>query len=228
MPRDYIPTTDAGLLAWSQNFSTLISATPVVFGLNAGNATSYAAAQSAYADALLAATEPSTRGGATVLAKRLARQSLVALSRQLARQVQGTMTVTDEQRYELGLTVRDAGPTPAPVPGATPRLDVVSVIGRNVKVRLHDAANPTRRGKPAFVAGASLFSYVGAVAPTDPAQYKFEGNTTRTTFDVVFPDTVASGATVYLCAFWYNAKAQSGPACTPVPVTIQGGAAVAA
>jgi hypothetical protein len=168
------------------------------------------------------------RGGSTILAKDEARVDLVAYCREVARAVQGTMTVTNQQRYDLGLTVREAEPSPIPPPASKPGLDIIATTGNTVKIRLHDSTSSSRRGKPAGVAGAAVFAFVGPAAPTDPALWRFQGNTTRTTFDVTFPPETAPGARVWLCAFWFNPRAQSGPACDPVGTNIPGGASMAA
>lgn len=228
MPKDYIPSNDADLLAWGANFSSLISADPVSFGLSAAIATNLAGKQTAWANALEAATNPTTRGGSTVLAKDTQRADFVAYCRLLARAIQGTLTVTNQQRYDLGLTVRDTEPAPIPPPSASPGLDIIETVGNTVRIRLHDSTSTTRRGKPAGVAGAAIFAFAGPVAPTDEAGWVFQGNTTRTTFNVTFPPSTAPGSKVWLCAFWFNAKAQSGPSCMAVGVNLPGGASMAA
>jgi hypothetical protein len=63
---------------------------------------------------------------------------------------------------------------------------------------------------------------VGATAAADISAWKFEGNTGRTNVEVVFPSTVAAGAVVWLTAFWFNGRKQSGPACAPVSTNVQG------
>lgn len=130
---------------------------------------------------------------------------------------------TDTQRAELGLTVHDVLPSPIPPPADAPGILVESVDGRTVSIRLIDPANPTRRGRPAGVDGATVLSYVGATRPEDTGAGKFEGSISRTTFDVAFPTTVAAGAKVWLTAFWFNPRAQSGPACEPVSAYVQFG-----
>lgn len=142
--------------------------------------------------------------------------------------MQANPSVTGQQKSSLGLTVRDVEPTPINPPADAPTLDVLSAVGRSVKVRLHDSANPTRRGKPAGVAGASLFTCVGATPPADISGWTFQGNTSRTTADVQFPAEVPAGATVWLTAFWFNPRAQNGPTCAPVSTNLPGGGAVAA
>ena len=98
-----------------------------------------------------------------------------------------------------------------------------SVRGRTASLRLHDAAQPTRRGKPLGVSGAAVFSYVGAAAPADLAAWTFEGNTSRTRVDVLFPTSVPAGATVWFTAYWFNERKQAGPACDAVSANLPGG-----
>lgn len=225
MNRDFIPTKDAELLAWSANFSAMITADPTEYGLTAPQATAYAALHAAFAAALETATEPSTRTRGTVAAKDDARAPLKAMARELARIANAYPPITNQQRIDLGLNPRDAEPTPINPPTVSPVLEVVSAVGRTLKIRLREA-NSDRRGKPAGVDGATLFSFVGAEPPADIALWKFEGSTTRTSFDVEFPPTVAAGSQVWLTAFWFNPRSQSGPACAPVTAFLAGGVGV--
>lgn len=217
----FLPDRDDELLAWSVNFSTRITATPTAFGLTAALATAYATVHSNYATAL-AACDPGERSKADVAAKNVARATLKAQASLLAKLVQGTASVTDSQKIELGLNVR-AEPTPRPAPAAPPTLAVKVVSGWTVSIKLSDSQDSGRRGKPADVIGASIFSYVGATPPTDISDWKFEGNTGRVKQNVVFDDTLAPGTKVWLTAFWFNGRKQSGPACAPVSTNLQGG-----
>jgi hypothetical protein len=137
--------------------------------------------------------------------------------------IQASPAVTDAQKVQLGITVRKTTPSPVPPPSTAPTLTVAAVAGRTASVRLGDAQNPHRRGKPAGVAGASVFSFVGAVAPADLNAWKFEGNVGRPEIDITFPSTLAAGTTVWLTAFWFNNRKQSGPACDPVSANLPGG-----
>ncbi len=146
----------------------------------------------------------------------------------LARLVQATPSVTPEQKSELEVTVRDGEGSPIPAPPTPPQIDLVSMVGRTLSIRLHNG-DSTRRGKPAGVAGASVFSYVGPTPPAEIASWKFEGSTTRTTTDVAFAPDLAPGTKVWVTAFWFNPRSQSGPACDPVSALIQfGGLSMAA
>jgi hypothetical protein len=215
------PPSDQGLLAWSANFLALITATPTTYGLTSAQATAYETVNTAYATAL-AACDPNSRNKSAVVAKNQARTNLKVAARLLANTINGTSTVTNAQKTALGLNVR-ATPTPIPVPSTSPALDVMSVAGWTVSVKLHASPAGNKRGKPAGVIGASVFSFVGADAPSDISAWKFEGNTGRTKLDVVFANTNAAGTKVWLTSFWFNGRKQSGPACAPVSTNLQGG-----
>jgi hypothetical protein len=219
----FLPNRDAALLTWAQSASSFITATPTAYGLTTAIATALASAVSTYSTALEAA-QPGVRNRMAVLTKNNARAALKTNIRAWAKIVEGTATVTNAQKAQLGLNVRSL-PSPIPPPATAPALDVVAVNGRTVNVRLHEAGS-TRRGKPAGVSGAAVMSYVGATPPADMAGWKLEGLASRTTFQVSFALTLAPGATVWLAAYWFNERKQAGPVCTPIAVTF--GAATSA
>ncbi|HZZ44171.1 MAG TPA: hypothetical protein VFE58_14635 [Tepidisphaeraceae bacterium] len=221
MPKGFLPNTDSGLLAWSANFSSLINAAAASYGLTTALATAYGTLHSTYATCL-AAADPAVRTRSTVASKNTARTALKNNARLLARLVEGTGSVTNAQKLALGLNVR-AMPSPIPAPGAAPGLDVVSVSAWTVRIKLHDLSSSAKRGKPPGVSGASIFSFVGASAPADIGSWQFEGNTGLTSIDVVFANTLAPGAKVWITAFWFNPRKQSGPMSTPVNTNLQGG-----
>lgn len=216
----FFPTTDAGMLAWAQHFSTMISATPTTYGLVAAQATAYATLVTNYQTALTAC-EPTVRNKTSTAAKNQAKAALKLSSVQLANIINGQPTVTDAQKIALGLNVR-ATPTPVPPPGNPPTLDIVSVTGKTVKIRLHNDAT-SKRARPAGVTGTTIFSYVGATPPADITAWVFQGSSSKTIVDIAFDNTVAAGSIVWLTAFWYNGKGQSGPACAPVSTYLAGG-----
>lgn len=222
-----VPTIDSLLLNWSTNFNTRATASPTTFGLTAAQMTAYTPVHDAFVTAYNAASAPGARSKSLTTAKEQAKVNLLAAARPLYGLVQANPAVSAANKDLIGVTVR-AVPAPIPPPADAPALDVVSVTGRTVRIRLHDSTTASRRGKPPYVAGATVMSFVGAAPPADPGAWKFEGNTTRTSVDVLFPDSVAPGAQVWLCAMWYNERAQSGPSCAPVAANLQFGSAAAA
>ena len=220
MTRGIFPNTDGGLLAWSANFSDLISADPAAYGLSASQAADYQAGHGAFA-AALAAADPAIRSMTTTAVKNETRDSLKNAGRLLANLVYGTAGVTDAQKFTLGLTVRKAKTRAIAAPTEAPALGVVMASAWTVKIKLRRLG--ATAGKPAGVTGASLFSYVGATPPTDLAAWKFEMNTGRNGVELQFPSALPPGTRVWLIAFWFNARHQSGPVCPPVSANLPGG-----
>ena len=221
MTRSFLNRTDAELLAWSNSFSSQISATPTAFGISAPLAANYASLNASYASAYAVVQNPTTKTKVTVSAKDQARVNLKFNASLLAKLIEGTATVTVQQKLALGLPVR-IRPTPVPAPSSPPLVDFVSTVGRTITIRVTDSVTPTRK-KPVGVKSATVMSFVGATPPPSGSGWKYEGATTKATFDITFPDSVANGALVWISTFWNNDKLQSGPTSTPVSINIPGG-----
>lgn len=217
------PQTDPGFLAWSLQFKTLLVATPTAFGVSTLQATNYGTLHDAFATSM-AAVEPGVRTKSAVVTKNACKKAAMTNARFLAGIIYGTSTVSNAQRTALGLPLKQA-PMPVPVPGSSPAVEVVSVSGWNVKVKIHDSTS-TRRGKPKTAQGAALFSYVGTTPPTEISDWKFESNVSRSPAEVIFDSALPAGTKVFLTAFWFNNRKQSGPACSPVSTNLQGGGVV--
>jgi hypothetical protein len=222
MPTAFPPSREAQLVTWSANFGAKITATPTAYGLTAAQATAYAALSTAFVSAYNIAQSDATRSPMNIATKDQAKRNLIGNIRLLGGIVQRFPGTTNATRLDLGLPQRMM-PAPIPAPGAAPLIDVKSVAGRTASLRLIDVANPTRRGMPPGVIGASVFSFVGAAAPADLSNWKFEGNTGRTKFNVAFPTTVVSGATVWFTAYWFNPRKQGGPVSVAVSANLPGG-----
>ncbi|MDB5319156.1 MAG: hypothetical protein JWN40_787 [Phycisphaerales bacterium] len=222
MAAKFPPEREANLVSSASNFDVKITASAPTFGLTSAQATSFHATLVAFTTARTVALDPLTRSPANIIAKDIAKASLLAAYRQLAGIVQRFPGTTNFTRSELGLPLR-MHPTPIPAPATAPLIEVKSVAGRTARIRLIDAANPTRRGRPPFTNGAAVFSFVGVTPPASLSDWKFEGNTGRTSVNILFPDTVASGAMVWIAAYWFNPRKQAGPGSDPVNAHLPGG-----
>ena len=223
----FFPSTEAALVAWAQTFATGITVAPTTYGLTAAQATAFTALSTAYAGAYAAASNPNTRNKSLVAAKNAARDALKNSARLLASIINGQPTVTDQQKLALGLNVR-AQPQNWPVPQKA-YCKVMSVTGRTVKVALSESdSTSSRRGLPAGVQGCTVFSMVGPTPSDDISTWKFEGNSGRSVFEIAWPATVPAGATVWVTAFYFNGRKQSGPAADPTSTQLGGGMAMAA
>jgi hypothetical protein len=224
MSRNFYYRITADAVAGSANFASLIATGFASYGLTSAQSTGFGTLNTALQSAWTDATEPTTRTRITIAQKNLCLRNMRANAVLLAKIIYATPTVTDAQLIGLGLLPR-ATRTPVPAPTTAPVVEVGVVSGRLVNLRLH-SADSERRGMEHGAKGANVYSYVGATPPDDARDYHFEGMTTRTRTQVLFPDTVAGGATVWLSARWVSARGQLSPASAPVSFTLQGGAAV--
>jgi hypothetical protein len=221
MPTDFPPRKDSELFTMAANASTKISAHPTDYGLSVGQAASLATVSAAYSAAYNLAIDPPTRTKLTIIAKGDARRALVQNLRDLNRFVQATKTVGDLKKAEIGFPVY-ANRTPIPAPDTEPVIMKVITTGRRTKVTLR-GMDSERRGRPTGVQGALIISYQGATPPADTSQWKIEGLSTKTGFEIIWSPTIPVGAPLWVSAAWYSPRGQAGPACTPVSVAIGGG-----
>jgi hypothetical protein len=224
--KNFYSGTDAELASGASNVVLLVTPTPSAFGVSASMLTSYTTLTTNFSTLLTQCDAPATRTPVLVEQKQEARKLLRQASANLAKVISGTPTVTNAQLLSLRMNERVI-PQPRQVPGTPPTIEVISCSGRLVKARVHDTATEGR-GLPFGAVGAQIFSFVGPEAPTDPREYHYEGTTTRATTDILFPNDVASGATIWLSANWISARGQRSPASPPISFTLQGGAIPAA
>jgi len=221
------PGREADLLAWSSNFNARINASANVFGLTSAQAALYGDLHALFAEKYAIGTEPSTNSRQAVAAKNVAKRNLIKApggARQLIDIIQAFPGTTDPMRASLGIRAKDVGPTPVSIPKEAPLLSVLSVNNRTVTMLLKDPKDPTRRAKPRGVQGATILTYVGGEGgagggegpPSDPMQWSFGLNASKTKFTVDFPFTVAPGAKVWIAAMWFNARKETSPPSTPV------------
>lgn len=222
MPRTFLPSRESDLITWSQSFQSTIVSAASDYGLTDPQAADYTTKQAAFVSAHKVANEPLTRSPGNIEVKNTKKQELITLTRELVDICQASPVMDNDKRKALGITIRDSTPTPVPVPKTSPNIDILSVVGWTVELRLHNE-DSTKRAKPEGVKGATVFSYVGETPPTNVDDWKFEGNISKTETTIHFPSTLAAGTKVWTTAFWFNTTSQSGPAAAPVSTNLQGG-----
>ena len=218
MAKSISKMTDPELSLWANQAGATLSATPAAFRITVEQADTLAGRATAFTLALVAWNDPATRTPIASADRRAAREALLDYARYLTGAINTDPLTTDSQRDALGISARRR-PTPVPVPTAVPLIDIEVSGRRIVTVRLH--ADGNRRGKPARVKGASLFTHVGPTPPADVDGWRFEGITTRTKVDLDF-SAAAGGeaATVWIAANWFNERGQTGNVCAPVSVNL--------
>jgi hypothetical protein len=136
------------------------------------------------------------------------------------------MTVTDLQRTELRLPIRDTEPTPAEILTVAPAVTVKGIYGHNVHILVRDASGAVRGRVPGAI-GAMIYSYVGATPPAGADGWKCEGAITKDAIVVAFDPSLAVGSRIFITAQWFNTRG-AGPGCTPVAAVIGADGALAA
>jgi hypothetical protein len=219
-----IPSRDSEVLSWTTNFGSIVSGSPGTYGILDSSILAFVAKTEAFRSALQLADDPGTRTRVTVAAKNLAKRELVQDARLLVSVVDGQPNVTADQKLALGIKVRKSHRTPVPPPAQAPDLDLLGVTGRSVRLRAHNAETVSSRRKPSGVLGLTVLSHVGDTVPERLDDWKFEASTTKTVFEVDFPVSLPPGTKVWVTAFWFNRRAESGPAAEPVSTLLQFGA----
>ena len=217
MPQTYLPARESELVTWTGEFLANIQAAPADYGLTAQDATNYATTRTNFVTAYNATQNPLTRTPPNFAAKSAAKKTLVNATRMLVDQAQAWPQMTNEKRRALKITERGKKPTPSPVPGTSPFVIVEKVDGRVVSLRFQ--GSKSNRARPKGVAGVSVFSFYGEQPPTEASGWTYENMTGRTTMDLALDRTTDAG-TVWLCAFWFNSRKESGLASAAVSVNL--------
>lgn len=226
-----VPTRDSLLIPWGSNFDVKVTLSPPTYSLVAAQATAFHAAYTPYVtayNAMMSARAAGTQSKVLTSTTASAKLTLLKIARELYAIVQSSNAVSPANKEDVGVVVRKVHPTPIPVPGEAPGIAVIATVGNTVKIRLFDVTDPTRRRRPPGTDGASVFSFVGAAAPTEESGWNFEGNSGVSDVSITFPSGTPAGAKVWFTAAWFNGRKQRGPAASPVGTNMPGGAAMAA
>ena len=206
----YIPTREADLDGWLNNFQTLIAATPANYGLVAADATAITNAYTSWHSAYQTATNPTTRTQATITAKNEQKANVLSVVRGYAATIRANRAVSDQLKIGLGLHVPDTQPTPVPAPSTKPVLAIAGMSQGTQVVRATDELTPNSRARPVGSAGMLVYRHVGTSAINDPAQATFQTFIGKTTVNSTFAPA-DNGKVVTYFARWTNAKGQTGP-----------------
>lgn len=209
----YIPTKDADLIAWGDNFASVISADPAVYGLLAADALVIQTQYDEFAAAYTLAVNPATRTIVTIAAKDEEKAGFLSIARQYAAIIRANGGVSDDAKAAAGLTIPDPTPTPIPVPTTTPILAVpLQGVGGVLQMAITDSATPLLKKKPFGVVGACLFA--GAFTSNNtvpPVVTPLFALVTKSDQVLTASPTFSAGTKVRWIAQWYNRKGQLGP-----------------
>lgn len=213
----YLPREEAKLVTWAGEFFTNLSTKPVdYYGAAPDLISAYAITRTRFVNAYNAVQNPITRTPPNITAKNTAKKTLVNATRSLVDVIQAWPSMTNEKRRELKITERGNRPTPSPIPGI-PFLKVESIDGRYVKLSLQQSR--TTKGRPKGASGANVFVSYGPDAPAATNGWSFLTGTGKSKVTLNL-GAVESACTVWITAFWFNGRKQSGQAATPISVNL--------
>jgi hypothetical protein len=208
----YIPTKQALLATWLQNFATLIQASPSTYGLGAGDATNITNANTAWQAAYALVTSPTTKTKTTVGSKNTATVNMLNIIRPYAQQISNNAGVTSANKIALGLNPKTSTPSPITPPASNPVLTILNQNPGIVNLTYRDSAtSPTSKAKPYGVKSCQLYGMPSATPITNPESLPQVATMTKSPFQFSFPSGYTKGMTWYFAAVWQIQKGEQSP-----------------
>jgi hypothetical protein len=218
MASDYIPGPDGSFDAWQVNFTSYVSANTAALGLLPADVTPLTDAQTAWTPAYSGHMTAAAAAASARQAKDDERAVFEGAIRPLVKRLQASATVTDAQRLAMGITVRDASPTPVGPPTTRPVANIDTSERLRHTVHFTDEASPTSKAKPAGVMGCEVWVKVGE-PPSVPSELTFLALDTRTPYVADYASTDAGQSAHYMLR-WVNSRGEKGPWSQTVSATI--------
>lgn len=216
----YIPTKQALFTAWLANFSALITADPASYGLLASDAVTVAGYNTSWVAAYTPVTSGSTKTPSAVSAKNTAYASILPPLRAYAQQVSNNPGVSSANKVALGVNPKTSVPSPVTAPASNPVLVLQSGSPGQVILRYRDsAASVSVKAKPYGVLHCSIVGKVSATPIVDPSLLPQLAVATKSPF-LLSTVGLASGATLYLAAYWVTRKGLQSPPSPIITVTV--------
>lgn len=209
----YMPRPDGNFSAWANHYYEAVKKFYDSQGLDPDLLTPLMKALETWNAQYPAHVRAQAAAEAARQAKDAARAALEKEVRPVTNFVQGYPKTTNADRAEMGITVRDTSPSPAPAPSSRP-LAIVDVGGRLThQLRLVDESTPTRRARPKGVQRAEVFVALtppGQPAPANPGDYRYIGSVTRGETTLSF-ESDKGGMQAHYLSRWVSTSGATGP-----------------
>ncbi len=217
--KDYIPRTDADFDLWQENLLNQLKSDKPRFALSDESETSLTALQTEWQRTNEAHVQAQAAARAASVAKDDAREAFETALRQQVRQTQSAPGVTDSDRAQLGVTIRDTEPTAPAAPATRPVAQVDTGQRLRHTLMVTDEMTPTSRAKPKGVSHYEVWVKVGDAPPVDASQLRFLDTSTTASFDVDY-EGADGGKIAHYMLRWVNSRKQKGPWSHTVSATI--------
>jgi hypothetical protein len=217
--KGYIPRRDNEFDEFQKNLMARLKADTAKFALSTASNTELTALQTEWESRLAAHNEAQIAAETASVAKDTARTNYEAAIRRQVRQTQSAPTVTDADRADLGLTIRDTQPTAPAAPNRRPVVQVDTSQRLQHELLVTDELTPNSRSKPDGVSHYEIWVKVGGPPPTDESELRFLGIGTTAAFIAKFKGA-DGGQTAHYWARWVNSRKEKGPWSQTVSATI--------
>lgn len=213
---DWIPKQDDDFFNFQGNFVNLVTLNAVAWGVPVPSVTALSASQALFEPLYHTAQNKSTRNSADVLAHRQSRNIYEKEIRTVARQyLMNSPLVSDIDRTNLGLTVRDTEPSPSLPITDVPIIGLKGLGGGDIEVRCRVTGDQSRTSMhPDADVIDYRFSMVksGDVPPEDPENCPKGNSQTKAKF-VLRAGAKNAGKRFYGFFRWLNKRKprQEGP-----------------
>ena len=196
-------------MKWLKNFSSVLSAHTIEWGVPEQESSDLAAETAAY-EKVYAAAKGENGTKALILEKNEKRDALKANVRSIKnRYVDYNVAVTGPNRERLGLPSRDKKHTPRPAPTSRPLLEVAPTNNRQHTVTAINQATG-KKTKPADAYGVRYMWEIRDTPPTNAEDLRYQVFR-RKVSEVFNYNEEARGKQVFYVARYENAKGEAGP-----------------
>ncbi len=217
--KGYIPRSDSAFNDFQKNLMSRLKADTAKFALSTASNSELTALQTEWESRLAAHNEAQSVAASASVSKDTARTNYEAAIRRQVRTTQNAPGVTDADRAELGLTIRDTQPTAPAAPNRRPVVQVDTSQRLQHELLVTDELTPTSRSKPEGVSHYEIWVKVGGPPPTDDSELRFLDTGTTATFIAKFKGADA-GQTAHYWARWVNTRKEKGPWSQTTSATI--------
>jgi hypothetical protein len=216
-----IPTREAQLSSWAQNFSDVINASPSAYGLSLTDAANIKTANDNFQAAFVASSTPDTRTQVAVQAKNDFKNAMLATVRAYYVIIQNDPGVTDDNKLAAGIKVKSQAKTPRRAPESQPIIVLAAATPFQHMVRFADIMTPDKRHRPAGATSLQIWAFIGDSAPSDPLAGRYIGNFTRQPVPINYsPADVGKKSWVF--GRWQGIRGDFGPWSTAVSMHVVG------
>jgi hypothetical protein len=217
---DYLPSPDASLADWMENFVGYAASRMVQFGFTASDLTPVTDTFTDWSNKYAEQRNAKAMAAATTKQKDNLRVAFEGAVRPLVKRIQASPTVTDEDRIAMGLSVSGAGGNGLAMATICRPVGYANG-GQSLQHTIHfvnEGQEGSSRAKPQGMHGCEIWMKVGEM-PAGPSEMSYVATPTRTPYIVRHAESDA-GKTAWYRLRWISKQNEPGPWSEVIQATI--------